>query len=213
MGGDTGISIGGYKANREAFVFLEFLLGAWGGRPDKDGIDGSASIVVNFSNNPAEVVEAEYPLMIEEYGFVPDSGGAGKFRGGLAIVRQYRFTGEEATLQIRSDRRKFLPYGLAGGKPGTPSLNILNPEKEHRVLDSKILLTLKHGDVLRHILAGAGGWGNPFERDVQKVLEDVRDEKFSVEYVEREYGVAINSETIQLDMARTEQLRKRALPS
>ena len=81
------------------------------------------------------------------------------------------------------------------------------------MLDSKTLLTLKNGDVLRHILAGAGGWGNPFERDVQKVLVDVRDEKFSVEYVEREYGVAIDSETMQIDMARTEQLRKGILPS
>ena len=199
VGGDTGISIGGYDADGNAFVFLEFLFGAWGGRPDKDGIDGNASIVVNFSNNPAEVIEAEYPLMIEEYGFMPDSGGAGQYRGGLAVVRQYQFTGEEAVLQIRSDRRKFLPYGLAGGKDGTPSMNILNPDSElrsnelrsteHRLLPSKTLLTIKRGDVLRHILAGAGGWGNPAKRDVQKILVDIRDEKITPEYAEREYGV------------------------
>jgi N-methylhydantoinase B len=198
VGGDTGISIGGYDADGDAFVFLEFLFGAWGGRPDKDGIDGNASIVVNFSNNPAEVIEAEYPLMIEEYGFVPDSGGAGQYRGGLAVVRQYQFTGEEAVLQIRSDRRKFLPYGLAGGKDGTPSMNILNPEMEHRMLPSKTLLTIKRGDVLKHILAGAGGWGNPTKRDVQKIIADIRDDKITVEYAKREYGMNVDLETMEV---------------
>ncbi|MBV8934832.1 MAG: hydantoinase B/oxoprolinase family protein, partial [Alphaproteobacteria bacterium] len=81
MGGDTGISFGGYDAERRPFVFLEFLFGSWGGRPTKDGIDAAASAVVNFSNNPVEIVESEYPLLIERYGYVPDSGGAGKFRG------------------------------------------------------------------------------------------------------------------------------------
>src|SRR5215471_3552642 len=100
MGGDTGISFGGYDAERRPFVFLEFLFGSWGGRPTKDGIDAAASAVVNFSNNPIEIVEAEYPLMIERYCYVPDSGGAGKFRGGLALVRQYR---------LSLPRRAFLP--------------------------------------------------------------------------------------------------------
>ncbi|MBV9685801.1 MAG: hydantoinase B/oxoprolinase family protein, partial [Alphaproteobacteria bacterium] len=105
MGGDTGISFGGYDAERRPFVFLEFLFGSWGGRPTKDGIDAAASAVVNFSNNPVEIVESEYPLLIERYGYVPDSGGAGKFRGGLALVRQYRFMAEEGVLQLRTDRR------------------------------------------------------------------------------------------------------------
>src|SRR3954449_6885187 len=82
MGGDTGISFGGYDANRRPFVFLEFLFGSWGGRPTRDGIDATSSSVVNFSNNPIEIVEAEYPLMVERYGYLPDTGGAGKFRGG-----------------------------------------------------------------------------------------------------------------------------------
>src|SRR2546429_2774351 len=78
-GGDTGISLGGYDAQRRAFVFLEFLVCSWGGRPFADGIDGIASMVVNFSNYPAEVIEREYPLRIEEYGFLTDSGGPGQF--------------------------------------------------------------------------------------------------------------------------------------
>src|SRR5439155_20359785 len=90
-GGDTGVSLGGYDAERRPFVFLEFLVCSWGGRPLADGIDGAASIVVNFSNYPAEVIEREYPLRIEENGYLPDTGGPGRFRGGLALVRQYRF--------------------------------------------------------------------------------------------------------------------------
>ena len=85
VGGDTGVSIGGYDAERRAFVFLEFLFGSWGGRPTRDGIDACSSSVVNFSNNPIEVIEAEYPIRIQRYGYLADSGGAGQFRGGLAL--------------------------------------------------------------------------------------------------------------------------------
>src|SRR5918911_1738921 len=83
-----------------------------------------------MSNVPCEVVEIESPVVIERYGFASDSGGAGQFRGGLALVRDFRFVGEEAILQVRSDRRKYLPYGLDGGRPGTPSQNVLNPDRE-----------------------------------------------------------------------------------
>src|SRR5256885_875344 len=87
VGGDTGVSFGGYDRERRPFVFLEFLFGSWGGRPAKDGVDACSSSVVNFSNNPIEVIESEYPLRIERYGYVPDSGGAGEDRGGAAVVR------------------------------------------------------------------------------------------------------------------------------
>ena len=207
VGGDTGISIGGYRADRTPFVFLEFLFCGWGGRPDRDGIDGCASVVVNFSNNPAEVVEAEYPIRILEYGFLPDTGGAGKYRGSCSIVREYRFTETLATLQIRSDRHNSRPYGLSGGKPGSPSSNILNPHAEARRLPSKTLLNLKRGDTLRHVLAGAGGWGNPLERDPQHVLDDVRNGKVSIRSAEMHYGVAIDPDTLQIGVARTSGLR------
>ncbi len=210
VGGDTGISIGGYRTDRTPFVFLEFLFCGWGGRPDRDGIDGCASIVVNFSNNPAEVIEAEYPLQILEYGFLPDTGGAGKYRGSCSIVREYRFTETRATLQIRSDRHNSRPYGLSGGQPGSRSKNILNPHTEARALPAKTLLTLNRGDILRHVLAGAGGWGNPLERDPQRVLDDVRNGKVSIRSAEQKYGVAIDPDTLNIDDARTNLLRTRA---
>jgi N-methylhydantoinase B len=192
MGGDTGISFGGYDAERRPFVFLEFLFGSWGGRPTKDGIDAAASAVVNFSNNPIEIVESEYPLLIERYGYVPDSGGAGKFRGGLALVRQYRFLAEEGVLQLRTDRRIHLPYGLRGGRSGTPSQNLLWRDSELRELPAKCRLTIRRGDVFRHVLGGAGGWGDPAERDPARLAHDVAEGKLSEEYVRREYGIAVD---------------------
>ena len=192
VGGDTGVSFGGYDRERRPFVFLEFLFGSWGGRPARDGVDACSSSVVNFSNNPIEVIESEYPLLIERYGYVPDSGGAGKHRGGLAVERQYRFLEATGTLQLRTDRRRHLPYGLAGGRPGTPSDNVLNPDGERRQLPSKCTLEIRQGDVFRHLLAGAGGWGNPLERDPELVLKDVLEEKLSADYARREYGVAID---------------------
>jgi N-methylhydantoinase B len=207
VGGDTGISIGGYTADRTPFVFLEFLFSGWGGRPDRDGIDGCSSVVVNFSNNPAEVIEAEYPLQILHYGFLPDTGGPGKYRGALSLVREYRFTETEGILQIRSDRHISRPYGLQGGQPGTCSKNILNPDGEARELPGKCLITLKKGDILRHILAGAGGWGDPFERDPERVVEDVRNEKISLESARRDFGIAIDLETSALDVGATQTLR------
>jgi N-methylhydantoinase B len=207
VGGDTGVSIGGYDADRRPFVFLEFLFGSWGGRPARDGVDANSSAVVNFSNNPVEVIEAEYPIAIERYGFVPDTGGPGRFRGGLALVREYRFLEAEGVLQLRTDRRRFLPYGLAGGRPGTPSGNVLNPAGEARELPGKCTITVRRGDVFRHVLAGAGGWGDPLERDPERVRQDVVEEKIGAAYARREYGVVVDTATGQVRGPETAALR------
>jgi len=207
VGGDTGVSFGGYDEARRPFVFLEFLFGSWGGRPTKDGVDACSSSVVNFSNNPVEVIESEYPLLIERYGYVPDSGGAGKHRGGLAVERQYRFLEAIGTLQLRTDRRRFLPYGLAGGRPGTPSDNTLVSGGESQQLPGKCTLEIRRGDVFRHLLAGAGGWGDPLERDPALVLRDVLEEKLTAEYVRREYGVVIDAAAGRVLAEETARLR------
>jgi N-methylhydantoinase B len=116
-GGEFGISVGGYYANRKPFVHLEFHNDtSWGGGPHKDGLDGHPGPMSNLANTPVELLEAEQPLRIDQYGFVPDTGGAGKYRGGLAMVRDFRLL-EEATLQIRSDRRKFPPMAYTVANP------------------------------------------------------------------------------------------------
>ena len=79
------------------------------------------------ANTPIESIEANYPLQINRYGFIQNTEGAGEYRGGMGIVREFQLLHEEATLQIRSDRSKFLPWGNQGGHPGTRNFNILNP--------------------------------------------------------------------------------------
>ena len=99
------------------------------------------------------------------YEFVPDKAGAGKFRGGVPFRRDYRFSEEEGMLQVRSDRRDHRPFGLYGGGRASRPGNYLNPDTENRLLPSKLTITIRRGDVFRHELAGAGGWGDPLERD------------------------------------------------
>src|SRR5215831_873939 len=102
-GGNTGVSIGGYHPDRTPFIHVEFFCGAWGGRPWADGPDGNAHLFGNISLLPAEVCETESPAEILAVEFIEDSGGPGRFRGGVGLRRVYRFLGDEGTLQVRSD--------------------------------------------------------------------------------------------------------------
>jgi len=209
-GGGTNPSIGGMWKG-EPFVFTEGVLGSWGGRPDRDGVDGLSNLAANQSNQPIELIESDNPIEIVRYGLVNESGGPGKFRGGMASRREWRLLADEAVFTVRSDRRAHLPYGIAGGKSGTPSWNILNPGPRQKIIPvlPRESTELRKGDSILHIQPGAGGYGDPLERDPERVLEDVRDEKFSIEYVRREYGVMIDAKTITLDAAATARLRRR----
>jgi N-methylhydantoinase B len=136
---------------------------------------------------------------------VPDKAGAGKYRGGVPFRRDYRFLEDDGVLQVRSDRRTHRPFGLYGGSPGMPSENYLNPQGENRTLPSKFTMTIRRGDVFRHVLAGAGGWGDPLERDPAAVLKDVRNELLSVSKAEGDYGVVIRKDAV--DRSLTEKRR------
>jgi N-methylhydantoinase B len=160
-----------------------------------------------MSNTPVEVLEAQHPIRIDEYGFVPDSAGAGRWRGGLGLRRRYTLLNDEATLQLRSDRMRFLPYGLAGGKPARGTRNVLNPDTEARVMPAKFAVTLKRGDVILHEQPGGGGFGDPFTRDPERVAADVRNEKISLEYARREHGVVIDPAALTVDAVATRALR------
>src|SRR5258707_123707 len=172
-GGNTGISIGGWDADRRPFIYVDFTCCAWGGRPYADGLDGNSNIYANMASQSIEVTETEQPIAITAYEFIPDAMGPGKFRGGAPFRRDYRFLAEEGVLQVRSDRRDFRPYGLYGGGPGKPSMNYLNPDSENRPLSSKLTMTIRRGDTFRHEVAGAGGWGDPLEPDPAMVFRDV----------------------------------------
>jgi N-methylhydantoinase B len=201
------LSIGGLTADRRPFVIVDMITGAWGGRPDKDGMEAVTNPSQNMSNTPVEVLEAQHPIRIDEYGFVPDSAGAGTWRGGLGLRRRYTLLNEEATLQLRSDRMRFLPYGLAGGRPARGTRNVLNPDTEPRVMPAKFALTLRRGDVIQHDQPGGGGFGDPFARDPLRVAEDVRNEKISLDYACREHGVVIDPATGEVDEAATRAVR------
>jgi len=210
-GGEVGVSIGGYSPapDRKPFVFVEFNNdGPRGGTPFADGADGAAAPITNMANTPIETIESDQPLLITQYGYVQDSAGAGKHRGGLGMIREYKLLEEEATLQIRSDRTKFLPWGAQGGKPGTRTYSILNPYTENRILPSKFLLDMKKNDVYRLIQAGAGGYGDPLDRDPEAVLNDVLQEKISIGKAKADYGVIVESETMVIDLVGTTKTRE-----
>ena len=208
-GGPTLISFGGYEDGRP-FVVTEVLVGTWGARAGKDGLEGVSNPLANLSNQPAELVEADLPLEVVGYGLIPDSGGAGRFRGGLAYFREFRVLAERAVLTIRSDRRFSPPFGLFGGGSGGASDNLLTTADGIRHLPGMPMSAIdtRRGDVYRHESAGGGGVGSPFERDPRAVLDDVLDGKVGVAAARELYGVAVELDPPAVDEGATARLRR-----
>ncbi|HUZ73250.1 MAG TPA: hydantoinase B/oxoprolinase family protein [Stellaceae bacterium] len=192
------------------YSHYEINTGGSGARPDGDGVSAMDELVVNVMNTPVEAVESEFPVRVERYALVPDSAGPGRFRGGLGTRRDWRILGEESVMNIRSDRFKFASPGVFGATPARPSRAALNPgTAEARSLTSKVAgLRLKRGDLLSWELAGGGGWGDPFTRDPALVQRDVRRGYVSLEAARRDYGVALESDTLAIDAAATRALRQ-----
>lgn len=207
-GGNTILSLGGYGPLGEPWVYVDLVAGARGGGPHADGVEGIPHPASNIANTPIELIEVEAPVRIERYGLLTDSGGVGKHRGALGQVREVRCLADDAVLQIRSDKRRFRPYGLFGGQPGSPSWNILNPGPGEVILPTLTMTTVRQDDLLRHVMAGGGGWGDPLERDPALVEADARSEKITVEHAREAYGVVIDPETLQVDRDATERLRR-----
>jgi N-methylhydantoinase B len=191
-GGNSVVCISGLRRNRKPFIIVDMLCGAWGGRPDRDGVEAITNPSQNLSNMPVEVMEAEHPVRVEEYGFVPDSCGAGRWRGGVGIKRSYRILADEALLQLRSDRVVFRPYGLAGGKPGGGSRSFMTRGNETTSLPGKVTMTVPQGALIVHEQAGGGGYGDPLARDAGLVREDVADGKISREFAREHHGLDID---------------------
>ena len=212
-GGTTSYSIGGYDIQGNYMLFREALMGAWGGGYQREGVDGVANPAANISNAPIEMVENTAPIRIERYELVTDSGGPGTWRGGLAIERQWRFLGQRATFQLRSDRRSHPPFGLEGGKAGAPSNNLLEEGGDWRQIATKFTRPLASGQGFRHRTAGGGGYGDPLERDPAMLLRDVRNGKVSIEAARREYGVVILERPWRVDEAASARLRRQSRSS
>ena len=205
-GGNSVICISGLRPNRQPFIIVDMICGAWGGRPDKDGVEAVTNASQNLSNMPVEVMEAEHPVRIEDYSFVPDSCGAGRYRGGVGIRRSYRILADEALLQMRTDRVRFAPYGLSGGEPGGKSRNFMEIGNERTALPGKITTTVGKGHVIIHEQAGAGGFGDPLARRSRTGGEDVLDGKITPAYAGEQHAVVL-SPSGALDMVATGRLR------
>ncbi len=207
-GGNTIISIGGYDSEHSPFAFVDLFAGSRGGRPNGDGPTGTPHPGGNSANTPIEIAEVETPVRIERYGILPDSAGPGKYRGAPAIVRDVRLLEDEAVLQVRSDKRRNRAFGLHGGKPGSSSWNIINLNRNNeQVVTPMGVGRMKRGDVIHHVMASGGGWGDPLDRDPELVLQDVRNGIYTVGYVRREFGVVIDPATLEVDQAATTSLR------
>jgi N-methylhydantoinase B len=171
-------------------------------------LSGNSHMFANMALPSVEVTEAEQPLSILSYEFVPDRAGAGKYRGGVPYRRDYRLETDEAVLSVRADRAAVQPFGLYGGSPGAPAENWFNPDAPTaRPLPSKPTMQFRKGEVFRHVHAGGGGWGDPLERDPEAVLKDVRNEFLSAAKAAEDYGVIVDVATWTVDTAATERRR------
>jgi N-methylhydantoinase B len=212
-GGNTVVCLGGRHPDNRPFIIVDMISGCWGGRPDQDGIEAITNPSQNLSNTPVEVLERQHPVRIESYALVPDSGGAGRYRGGLGLCRSYRLLADEAILQLRADRLRFAPYGLNGGEPGGVSGNWLDEGDGTRSIPGKVTSIVRRGTLLTHHQAGGGGHGDPFTRAPESVALDVWNGKVTVSAARKKYGVVVNADGM-VDASETTLLRqKQAAPA
>lgn len=175
------------------FVYLESMGGGVGARHDADGMDGVHVHVTNTSNLPAEALENEYALLVDEYALVDGSGGAGRHRGGMGIARQIRATRDGVIFSARSDGHRAGAPGLFGGLAGGTARLLRNPgtPREEELSSKAANLVLKAGESVRLETPGGGGFGAPCERDRRALATDIADGRLTVEAARRDYGAAL----------------------
>jgi N-methylhydantoinase B len=174
----------------QGYVYLETLGGGFGGRATKDGKDGVQVHITNTSNLPVEAIEMEYPLLVESYGLVQDSGGAGTYRGGLGLRRVIRPVGHTCIFNGAGERFRTVPWGVFGGTDGLPGQFVhVDADGKETVLDIKpsgIDVTPAESVVIQ--TPGAGGYGPPDNRSAELLAEDRQSGKFSTAYLDQHYG-------------------------
>jgi len=195
----------GYDKNGEWFQLFQIGFGGIPGRPIGDGPDGH-SLWPGFTNVPNEFIESYFPLRIEQYATIPDSGGAGLHRGGNGLSVAYRFLAD-GDVGIHDERWLTYPWGVLGGETGLRSTKrLVRQDGSQQWLPAKIEgVKVKAGDLLYFNTWGGGGWGDPFARDPELVRQDVERRLVTVEGARR-YGVVINDQGL-VDVAGTEALR------
>lgn len=178
-GANTGVHFSGHDAVRgRDFVYLETIGGGSGARFNKDGLDGVQVHMTNTSNLPVESLESEYPLMVEAYEFIEDSGGVGEHRGGMGIRRRIRVEAPDVHFWLDTSRQKSQPWGLFGGGPGGSSRCDLS--EDTRPIDHGYTV-MQPGQWASIETAGAGGYGDPGRRSEERIATDLRDGRISEE--------------------------------
>jgi N-methylhydantoinase B len=198
---------GGFDPARgRRFVTYELVFGGTGARAGKDGVEAMSS-PFNASNIPAEALELTQPAVVERFEIMPDTGGAGRFRGGCGVRRDVRILGDKIKFNNLSERQRFQPYGLEGGHPGVLGRTVIDPGKPtERVIPGKASVDLAYGDVVSFQLSGAGGYGDPLERDPERVARDVRLGYVGRAAAAERYGVIVADDG-SVDTAATTETR------
>jgi len=204
------VTIGGIdqKTNRY-YSYIETQGGGMGAIINKDGMDGVHTNMTNTRNTPIEVIENSYPLLVRKYALRRDTSGAGKFRGGIGLVREIKILNEEANVTLSSERYFLKPWGLAGGKNAEGAKNSIEINGEIKLLPSKITTYIPKNSTVIFETAGGGGYGNPLERDPELVLRDVKWGLVSLEKARSDYGVVIDQRTKKVLVKETKNLRKK----
>jgi len=210
--GSAALVLGGRDpANQRPFVHYEILSGGTGARSGKDGVSATAFHLSNCKTAPVEIIESEFPARVERFEMIPDSGGAGEWRGGLGFARDYRILTDEVRFSMRTDKHSVDPWGSDNGSAGGKGSCIIGPgTNEERRLPSRFGdYRLNRADLLRVERPGGGGLGNPLKRPLEKVLEDVRQGYVSVENARADYGVVVElvDGELALNFAKSEILR------
>jgi N-methylhydantoinase B len=186
------ITVGGLTEDGKPWTFYETIGGGSGGRPNSDGVDGIHVNMTNTMNTPIETIEKYLPLEFKAYRLRPDSGGAGKYRGGCGIERIWTLTSSKATLGIMAERCKIPPWGLNSGKPGKTGEYILVRANEERIrLPSKTTIEIYRGDTLIIRTPGGGGYGEPLKREHHKIISDIENGLVSKEQAKSDYGIIL----------------------
>lgn len=171
-------------------VYFDIEVGGWGGHARGDGASALSCGLHNNTNAPIEMVEAKYPVTFTRYGLIPDSGGAGEFRGGLGLVREWRLDAAEGSLSTNFERFRHAPYGIGGGEPGSLSrTTVTRADGSKLSLQSKVSgIPLMAGDTVTIETSGGGGFGDPARRDPKRLAKDLVDGLVTPQAASRSYG-------------------------
>jgi N-methylhydantoinase B len=185
------------------FVYYDIIVGGMGARPHADGAEAVCGSF-NLENIPVEVNESNYPILIERLELIPDSAGAGRFRGSCGLRKDIRFLGERGSVSNLSDRHRFPAPGLFDGGAGERGRTVLNPGTDaEQDLHPKAIYPLAHGDLVSLRTSGSGGYGDARERDPARVAADVALGYVSTERAREDYAVVIDEGTGAVDAAAT----------